>query len=382
MNLKEQLAAKKAELAALKSQIAAGDAEAIKAGEEIAEAIKNIEASIKSAEAANALLAQIGNDAPAEEPAAPANDDTVKGLYAKVKSVDKNVKGWQVTGRIKSATSVIAAPSLPEVDRIPQDVKRRKDYADYFGVRTIGSLAVTIPLLGAVEGSAAVTAQGAKKSPVSTSFTTKTLALKKITAYSKETMELVNTEQGLADAVNDVIYNEVQATANTTMITDIAGTSGIQSVTYTDNGHTGEAANLVEAILKAKKKIAEATNYEADVVFINPADAYTLQTAKDLNGQYICGGYLTGAYGTDYKSTFSLWGLPVVETSAVSAGEPLVAAGKNAVKVYRYGDYTVKLCDQNEDDALYNVMTIIGEKFESAVVTNTNGVVKITAATA
>ena len=380
MNLKEQLAAKKAELAALKSQIAAGDAEAIKAGEEIAEAIKNIEASIKSAEAANALLAQIGNEDPAE---APAEEDGLKGLIAKAKSVDTGVKGWSVNGRVKSATSVITSPNLPEVDRTIAPVKRTRDFADFVSVARVTSNAITYVQQGAVEGDAAITAQGAKKSQLSTSFTPATAALKKITAFAKETTELLNDAQFLADVVEDVIYNRVQNKANADIVTSVAGTSGIQSVTYTSGQNTGDAANLVEAILLAKTKISQATNTEADVVFINPADMYALMTAKDLNGQYLGGGYFTAAYGNgDYTSPARIWGLPVYESSAVTAGEPLVAAGKQAIKVYRKGDINVKVFDQNEDDALYNLVTVLGEERAKTAVIDKNGVVAISAATA
>lgn len=380
MNLKEQLAAKKAELAALKEKIAAGDTEAIKAGEEIAEAIKNIEASIKSAEAANALLAQIGNEDPAE---APAEEDGMKGLIAKAKSVDTNVKGWSANANFKAATSTITAPNVVDVDKTVAPVKRGRRVADLFASATISGNAVTYYTRGAVEGDAAVTTQGAKKAQISTSFTAVTAALEKITAFAKETSEILEDAPFLASTVEDVISNKLIAKENAQVVGAIAGTSGIQSVTYTSGQNTGDAANLVEAILLAKSKIAQATDYEADCVLINPADMFTLMTAKDQNNQYLGGGYFTGAYGNgDYESPARIWGLPVYESSAVTAGEPLVAAGKQAVKVYRKGDINVKVFDQNEDDAIYNLVTVLGEERAKTAVLDVNGVVKISAATA
>lgn len=380
MNLKEQLAAKKAELAALKEKIAAGDTEAIKAGEEIAEAIKNIETAIKSAEAANALLAQIGNEDPAE---APAEEDGMKGLIAKAKSVDTNVKGWSANANFKAATTTITAPAVTDVDKTVAPVKRGRRVADLFAAATISGNAVTYYTRGAVEGDAAVTAQGAKKAQISTSFTAVTAALEKITAFAKETSEILEDAPFLASTVEDVINNKLIAKENAQVVGAVAGTSGIQSVTYTDGQHTGDAANLVEAILLAKSKIAQATDYEADCVLINPADMFALMTAKDSNLQYLGGGYFTGAYGNgDYATPARIWGLPVFESSAVTAGEPIVAAGKQAVKVYRKGDINVKVFDQNEDDALYNLVTVLGEERAKTAVIDVNGVVKISKATA
>lgn len=380
MNLKEQLKMKKAELAALKSKIAAGDAEAIKAGEEIAEAIKNIEEAIKSAEAANALLAQIGNEDPAE---APAEEDGMKGLIARAKSVDTNVKGWSANANFKAANSVINAPTVADVDATVAPVKRKNRVADLFAAATVSGNAVTYYTRGAVEGDAAVTAQGAKKSQISTSFTAVTAALEKITAYAKETSEILEDAPFLASTVEDVINNKLIAKENAQVVSAVAGTSGIQSVTYTDGSHKGDAANLVEAILLAKSKIAGATDYEADCVLINPADMFALMTAKDGNNQYMSGGYFTAAYGNgDYTSPARIWGLPVHESSAVTAGEPIVVAGKQAVKVYRKGDINVKVFDQNEDDALYNLVTVLGEERVKTAVIDANGVVKISKATA
>lgn len=185
MNLKEQLKAKKAELAALKSQIAAGDAEAIKAGEELAEAIKSLETAIAEAAKAHDLLSMIGNEEPAAEASAP--EEGMKGLIAKAKSVDTQVKGWSVNATFgkKAATDTITAPQIADVDKTAAPVKRAKRVADLLSAATISGNAVTYYVNGAVEGNAAVTAQGAKKAQISTSFTPVTKALSKVTALQK-----------------------------------------------------------------------------------------------------------------------------------------------------------------------------------------------------
>lgn len=383
MNLKEQLKTKKAALAALKEKIAAGDADAIKSGEELAEAIKSLEAAIAEAEKANDLLKMIGNEEPAAE--VTVEEDGMKGLIAKAKSVDRNVKGWSVNATFgkKAANATITAPQIADVDRTAAPVKRGRRVADLLGSATISGNAVTYYVTGEVEGDADVTAQGAKKSQISTSFTPVTKALKKVTAYAKETSEVLEDAPFLASTVEDIISYKIVSKENSEVVTEIVGTSGIQSVTYTNGGKTGDAANLAEAILLAKSKIASATDYEADCVLINPQDMYALRTAKDSNLQYIGGGYFTGAYGNgEYVAPATIWGLPVFESSAVTAGEPIVAAGKLAIKVYRKGDTTVKLFDQNEDDALYNIVTVLGEERLLVAVKEPKGVAKISKATA
>lgn len=383
MNLKEQLKAKKAELAALKTRIEAGDAEAIKAGEEIAEAIKSLEVAIAEAEKANDLLKMIGNEDPADDTVV--EEDGMKGLIAKAKSVDKNVKGWSVNATFgkKAANTTIVAPQIADVDRTASPVKRGRRVADLFGAATISGNAVTYYVNGAVEGDADVVAQGAKKPQISTSFTPVTKALSKVAAFVKETSEILEDAPFLASTVEDIIRYKLIAAENTTVVTAVNGTSGIQSVTYTDGQHTGDADSLADAILLAKSKIADATDYEADCVIINPQDMFALRTAKDSNLQYIGGGYFTGAYGNgEYVAPATIWGLPVFESSSVTAGQPLVAAGKLGIKVYRKGDINVKVFDQNEDDALYNIVTVLGEERLLVAVKEPKAVVKVSAATA
>lgn len=383
MNLKEQLKAKRAELAALKSKIAEGDSEAIKLGEEIAEAIKHLEITIAEAEKAHDLLAMIGNEDPAKEPKT--EEDGMKGLVAKAKSVDTRVKGWSVNANFgkKAATDTITAPQIADVDRTAAPVKRARRVADLLSSATISGNAVTYYTTNAVEGDAAVTAQGAKKSQISTGFTPVTKALSKITAYAKETSEILEDAPFLASTVEDIINYKIVSKENSEVVNAITGTSGIQSVTYTSGANTGDAASLVEAILLAKSKIAEATDYEADAILVNPSDMFTLMTAKDSNGQYLGGGYFGGAYGNgEYVAPVTIWGLPVFESSAVTAGEPVVIAGKSAIKVYRKGDITIKIFDQNEDDAIYNIVTVLGEERLLVAVKDPAGVVKVSAATA
>ena len=378
MNLKEQLKMKKAELAALKSQIESGDAEAIKAGEELADAIKSLEAAIAEAQKAHDLLSMIGSEEPANEPSA--EEEGIKGLVARAKSVDTNVKGWSVNSTFgkKAATDTITAPQIVDVDKTPAPAKRAKRVSDLFGSATVSGNAVTYYTTNAVEGNAAVTAQGTKKSQISTGFTPVTKALSKITAYAKETSEILEDAPFLASTVEDIINYKIIAKENSEVISAIAGTNGIQSVTY---GTSGDAKSMVDAILLAKSKVSKSTDYDADCVIINPTDMYTLMTTKDNNGQYLGGGFFTGAYGNgDYVAPAMIWGLPVFESSAVTAGEPLVVAGKGAVKVYRKGDINIKIFDQNEDDALYNIVTILGEERILVAVKDANGVVKVSAA--
>jgi hypothetical protein len=98
-------------------------------------------------------------------------------------------------------------------------------------------------------------------------------------------------------------------------------------------------------------------------------------TAKDSNKQYYGGGYFVGAYGNGaYGIPSAIWGVQIFASSTVSSGEALVCA-KEAVKVWKKGGIDVRLYEQNEDDALYNRVTLLAEERLACAVVDKKGVV-------
>lgn len=368
MTLKEQLAEKKANLKALEEDIKAGNEEAITKGEEIVNAITELEKSIEAAEKANELLSAIGKT---EEPEEVTEMKAMEELTKKANEVDKNVKGWSASAHFKAASDVVTAPQLADIDRVVAPQPKRIAAADFFSNATISGNAITYFRQGAYEGTPAVTAQGAKKPQNSTSFAPTTLALSKIAAYIKETDEILWDASFLASEVQNSLVHHLGVVEDSTIVTTISGTSGI--LTYT----LGTGESLADGIISGVMKIKDASAYDASVVIMNPADFLAALKAKDGNDQYYGGGYFTAAYGTGaYGVPTAIWGVPVFTSSAITAGTAIVAA-REAVKVWRKGGLDVKLYEQNEDDALYNRVTLLAEERLAVAVVDLNGVCKI-----
>lgn len=112
-------------------------------------------------------------------------------------------------------------------------------------------------------------------------------------------------------------------------------------------------------------------------MILNPADVFTLLTTKDSNKQYYGGGYFTGAYGNGALSVpAAIWGVQIFTSSAVTQGSAIVAA-RQAVKIWKKGGLDVKLYEQNEDDALYNRVTLLAEERLACAVVDLKGVVAL-----
>lgn len=378
MNLKEQLKAKQNELVALKSKIEAGDAEAITKAGEIADAIEELERSIAAAERANDILKAIGTPA-GEDVAEDLSKGGMKDLQKKAKNVDKSKKGWSFGTNFKAATDPVTSVQITDYDKevVPQPKANRA--ADLLTQARVSGNAVTYFSEDAWEGdSPAVVAENAKKPQGSTGFTPHTEPLVKIAGYVKETDEVLDDNDFLASAVDEAMRYRLVKKENAYVIGVIKNVAdGEQSITY---GEGGDVASMADGILKAKTNIEATTPYSANAIFMNPTDYYNLIVAKDENGQYMGGGYFTAAYGNgNYSGVYTPWGLYAFVDSAVTEGEPLICATQGAMKFYRKNEIAIRVFDQNEDDALYNRVTVLAEERVLAVVKAPAAVVKLEA---
>ena len=371
MTLKEQLTEKKQALIDLEPALKSEDVseETLAQGETLVKDIADLETQIEKAEKAAELLKTIG---PAEEKNTDSLEDKkMTDLEQFTKSATEMTdKKSGVSMHLKAATDVVTSVQIADVDRSIAPQPRRNAAADLFSVATISGNAITYFLQGAYEGTPAVTAEGAKKTQNSTSFTGTTLALSKIAAYIKETDEILYDEPFLASEVQNSLVYQLGKVEDATVIGAIAGTTGIGAETY-DGTNVTFADGILNAILKVKADSA----YDASVVILNPSDIAALMTAKDSNKQYYGGGYFVGAYGNGaYGIPSAIWGVQIFASSTVTSGQALVAA-KEAVKVWKKGGIDVRLYEQNEDDALYNRVTLLAEERLACAVVDKKGVV-------
>ena len=369
MTIKEQLAEKKAALVELEPQIKAQDEEAMTRGETLTAEIADLEAKCAQADRAEALLKSI------ETVDETKSDNSEEKTMSQMEEFTK--KCAEMTDRksgasmhFKTYTDTVVSPTIAEVDKSIAPQPRRVAAEDFLSVATISGNAVTYFRQGDFETSAGIgtTAQNAKKPQASTAFTGTTLALAKIAAWIKETDEIITDAPFLASEVQNSLVYQLGKASDDYIINAIGSTVGIGAETYDGTTKTF-ADGILASILKVKEK------YDASVIYLNPADIYSLLSAKDSNKQYYGGGYFSGAYGNGALGIpSSIWGVPMFASSKVSQGSALVVA-KEAVKVWKKGGLDVKLYDQNEDDPLYNRVTLLGELREACAVVDLAGVV-------
>lgn len=374
MTIKEQLKEKKQALVDMEPALAAEDVteETVAAGEALVKEIAELEEKISKSEKAAEILANIGKPEETNTDTTEVKKMTEFETFA-AKAKEMTDKKTGATMHLKSATDVVTSVQIADVDRSVAPQPTRTAAASFFSNATISGNAITYFLQGAYEGSPAVTAEGAKKPQNSTSFEAVTLPLSKIAAYIKETDEILYDEPFLASEVQNSLIYQVGKIEDATVVGSIAATPGIGAETY-----NGTTVTFADGILASILKVKADSAYDASVVILNPADVLTLMTAKDDNKQYYGGGYFVGAYGNGSVGIpTAIWGVQIFASSAVTQGQAVVAA-REAVKVWRKSGIDVRLFEQNEDDAIYNRVTLVGEERLACAVVDLKGVVLLT----
>lgn len=375
MTIKEQLAAKKQALIDLEPMLKSEDVteETVSQGETLVKEIAELEEKCAKAEKAEALLKNIGTAEKTNTDMEEKEMSQIEEFTKKCAEITDKKAGTRMHFE-KANTDVVTAPQIAEVDRSIAPVGTRVSASSLFSEATISGNAITYFLEGAFEapeGGIGTTAQGAKKPQVSTSFTPKTLALAKIAAFVKETDEILADAPFLASEVQNTLMHQVGKAEDAYVIGQIQGTTGIGAETY--GGST--TVTFADGILNAIMKVRNDSAYEAGVVILNPADIAALMTAKDGNDQYYGGGYFVGAYGNGaYGAPVSIWGVQIFASSKITQGTALVAA-REAVKTWRKGGMDVAIAAENEDDFLYNRVTLRAEVRLATAVVDLKGVV-------
>ena len=200
--------------------------------------------------------------------------------------------------------------------------------------------------------------------------------LKKIAGYYKVSDEVLEDAPRLAAHIDGKAIYRHDTTVDGQLLNGngtggnmrgVLQTRGIQSLTYA-------AADGItpDIMLDAVDAVENATDFEADAIVMNRTDYNTLLKLKGGNGLYLAGG----PFG-DFLRKPPIWGVPVYTTSKMAAGTVLVGAFRQGGTLFRKNGLQVTVFNQNENDAIYNRVTIVVESRELLAIEHPAAFVKI-----
>ena len=378
MTLLEKLTEAKDQLAEVKAAVETGE----KSADDLAQAIENVkaaQANVDAADQADELIKSLGtNDTITQEEENMEYKSIGEHVAAHVKEAGINPKQkFNYTApAFKTAAPMLVPsgvkPAITDYDKNVYGARRPLLVADLFSTERIASGTLTFFVESAtVEGGPAYTTEGGTKPMMSFGDPTPvTVALQKIASHMKESDEMIEDAQWLADAINGRGLYQHELAVENYLVTALAGTSGI-----------GTGSKLTpDGLFNAMMTVQTNSGFAADAIVLNPTDYANIRLRKDSNGQYYGGGFMYNGYGNgDVVAQPSIWGVPTIITPAVAAGTAFVGAFKAGASVVRKNNGgVVDIANQNEDDFIKNLITILIEERLALAVRRPSAFVKIT----
>ncbi len=273
-------------------------------------------------------------------------------------------------------SSDYGAATLEDVDdTIREGYRRPLSIADLFSFETTEKDAVSFFVEGAVDGAPAMTAEGGDYSQLHFGQPTKkTNAIKKVTAFWKNSDELMSDSPRFVSHIDKRAPYLMDITIEDQLVSGDGTGNNITGLLNTNGVIAGEYADIdmafVESILDYQDQIYRATaNYSADALLVSYADYTKLLKLKDKNDQYVLGGPTSMIYGQNVAPIRTLWGnVRIVPSRAMTAGTMVLGAFKQGGTVIRHVTGRRFEMDYSGDDFTKGLVTFrTSERFTLAV---------------
>lgn len=288
-----------------------------------------------------------------------------EGIKTSIETMKKNQQS-AVNFEVKAATTMVlgsyAGNALTtEIDRVISAAPNRMPlFRNIVNVSTIRGNKVTWVNKEAQEGTAGMTAEGARKSQISWTYTEESADVKKITAFVKVSKEALDDLDFLRSEINTDLREAIEIKLDE-QISDGDGVGqnlkGIlqYAPTFTVTG-TSFATAVFNAnrldVLRTAVALVKKKRYNPNYIVISPMDAALMDLEKGTDGHYILPPFVT-ADGQ------RIVGVVVIENEAIEEGSFLVGDfTKSNLRIRE--EININLGYEN-DDFTKNLVTILAE---------------------
>lgn len=227
---------------------------------------------------------------------------------------------------------------------------------------SLGTVNGAAPAAGAMARAQTVGERGTKPT-WEPDITTETANVRKIAVVTKVPDEFMSDFPGMQSYIDERLPYMVDIETEFQMlygdglgnnIKGITSTAGIQTRAY--------ATSWADTLKKAITDVEVGSFFTADGIAMHPYDFEVASLEKDLNGQYLMGGPYYIPYGQGmFVQMYNIWGKPVVSSTSVSVGKPIVGAWKLGAQYFVREGMRLETTNANEDDFKKNLIAIRAE---------------------
>lgn len=284
----------------------------------------------------------------------------------------------------RAATDVQGTPAVAQATQaittydknVVEGVRESMGVLNLLGREVIEGNTLVFFTEGAMEGTIATSiAEGAAKSRVHFADPTPTtVTLEKIAAYIKESDEYIDDYGYLASAINGRLLYQLNLVRQNKVITNLLGTSGIQTIGGT-TAVTRTATDIADEIANAIADVVTYSGRTANAIIMTPDIWKLLRIGKNADKDYYGGGYFAALHGEN------IWNLPIVLSNQLTANHVVVGAFDTCASLVTKAEgVTIEATNTDQDDFIKNLMTVRAEVREKLAVRIPAGFVDITVA--
>lgn len=229
------------------------------------------------------------------------------------------------------------------------------EYARLSSTTNAAAPVATATADGVIDGTTITNAQGGLKPQSAMVWAKETATVKTIAHWVAATRRALSDAGQLRTLIDQFLRYGLEEELEDQMVTGagtgenftgILNTSGVQAQAF--------STSIPDTIRKAITKVRVTGKSNVNGILMNPADAETVDLLKDSTGRY----FGAGPFGATGPST--LWGIPVVESPAMTAGFALVGDFRQAV-LWDREQSTVTASEHHADFFIRNLVAVLGE---------------------
>ena len=226
--------------------------------------------------------------------------------------------------------------------------------------------AAAVPEATDASANAADPAAG-RKPEGSWTFERDTAVVKTIAEWVPATKRALSDVTALEGLINDELEADLAEAEETQIVSGNGAGENLEGI-FTVSGTQAQAwdTDLFTTTRRAVSKVRLNGRAVPNGIGLNPADVETIDLARENSGGANTGAFLGG--GPFAMGPRTLWGLPIVESEAIPAGQGVVADWTKAV-LWDREQASVTVSDSHADFFTRNLVAILGEERVAFAVT-------------
>lgn len=205
---------------------------------------------------------------------------------------------------------------------------------------------------------AAQASEGAKKAQSDLQLEEVTVGVKTLAHYVKASRQILDDAAMLESYINGRLAYGLKLVEDKQLLNGDGSAGGLQGLNQVAKAFADPAEmkkyTIIDQLRLAQLQVALA-DYPASGFVLNPVDWAKIELEKDAQGRHIIGNPQSLAQPT-------LWGIPVVQTQAITAGSFLTGAFNMGAQIFDRQQLGVAVSTENEDDFVKNLVTILCEE--------------------